>query len=191
MEQRMSDVPLFEHWLRIRDLPAGSRHRFDLVPDAAARRAIADALGIPTIRKLRLSGEMIPLGRADWQLDAKLGATVVQDCVTTLAPVTTRIDAPVVRSYLANPPDQPSAEETEMPEDDTTEPLPDRIDLGAVMIEALVLNLPEYPHAPGVAPLTASFTEPGKAPMTDEDARPFAGLASLRDKLGDSDDAKD
>ncbi|HHI70111.1 MAG TPA: DUF177 domain-containing protein, partial [Rhodobacteraceae bacterium] len=28
-----------------------------------------------------------------------------------------------------------------------------------------------------------TFSEPGTEPMKDEDLRPFAGLASLRDKL--------
>ncbi|MCX8227096.1 MAG: DUF177 domain-containing protein, partial [Sulfitobacter sp.] len=31
----------------------------------------------------------------------------------------------------------------------------------------------------------AVYAEPGVAPMTDEDARPFAGLAQLREKLED------
>ena len=183
MERRMTETTPFEHKLRIRDLAAGAAHGFDLTPDAGARAAIAAALGIPAVRKLRLSGRLEPMGRADWRLTARLGATVVQDCVVTLDPVTTRIDEDVARSYLANPPATPEADEIEMPEDDTIEPLPEILDLGAVMIEALALNLPLYPHAEGVAPLNASFTEPGKTPMSDAEARPFAGLAGLRDKL--------
>ena len=74
-----------------------------------------------------------------------------------------------------------------MPDDDTIEPLPDVIDLGAVLAEALALNLPLYPRADGAHLDQAVFTEPGKLPMTDEDARPFAGLAGLRDQLKSED----
>lgn len=159
----------------------------DLAPDAAARKAIAAELGIRAVRKLRLTGTLAPLNREDWQLDAMLGATVVQDCVVTLEPVTSRIDEPVMRTYLAAPPELPDAEEIEMPEDDTVEPLPETLDLGAVMIEALALALPAYPHVEGVSPLEASFTEPGKTAMTDEEAKPFAGLAGIRDRMGKKD----
>jgi len=56
------------------------------------------------------------------------------------------------------------------------------------MTEALVLALPAFPRAPDAAPGDASVTEPGTAPMTDDAARPFAGLEALRDKLtGDGD----
>ncbi len=42
----------------------------------------------------------------------------------------------------------PTDDEAEMPEDDTAEPLPEVIDPGAVMFEALALALPDYPRAP-------------------------------------------
>ena len=48
---------------------------------------------------------------------------------------------------------------------------------------ALVLALPEYPRSEGAELGEAIFTEAGLAPMKDEDARPFAGLAALKDQL--------
>jgi uncharacterized metal-binding protein YceD (DUF177 family) len=145
-------------------------------------------LGIRAIRKLRFDARLSPRGKRDWVLRADLGATVVQDCVATLAPVTTRIDEPVTRCYLSDY-ETPEAGEIEMPEDDTAEPLPDTLDLFEVLHEALALALPPFPRAEGVDPAQTAFTEPGKTPMTDDEARPFAGLAGLRDKLaGGSDD---
>lgn len=183
----MRQQPLADNILRIADLPPGGAVDIKLEPEASARTAIATALGIRAVRKLRLQGRLSPMGKADWRLDAVLGATVVQDCVVTLAPVTTRIDEPVERIYLANPPEAPDGDEVEMPEDDRVEALPAELDLGAVMTEALALALPAYPHAEGVAPLRQSFTEPGVAPLRDEDAKPFAGLAGLRNRLSDKD----
>lgn len=148
---------------------------FDLVPEAEGREALAASLGIVAIRKLRLQGRLTPVGRQDWRLDGVLGATVVQDCVVTLAPVTTRIDEPVARTYLAAV-EAPDAGEVEMPEDDTIEALPQSLDLGEVMAEALALALPPYPRAPGAELGSIIASEPGVAPLTDEAARPFAGL---------------
>jgi uncharacterized metal-binding protein YceD (DUF177 family) len=155
---------------------------FDLQPDPAARAALAAELGIDAVRKLRFTGALEPEGAGDWRLSARLGATVVQPCVATLAPVTTRIDTDVTRLYLADW-QEPEGEEAEMPEDDTTEALPDRVDLAAVMAEALALALPDYPRASDAEIGTTQFAAPGVTPMTDEDAKPLAGLAALRDRM--------
>jgi uncharacterized metal-binding protein YceD (DUF177 family) len=155
---------------------------FTLEPDADARRAAAARLGIDAVRKLRFEGTLAPEGTRDWRLEARLGATVVQPCVVTLAPVTTRIDTVVLRAYLADFV-EPEEDEAEMPEDETQEPLPDRLDLADVMLEALALALPDYPRAEGAELGGAAFAEPGVKPITDEDARPLAGLAALRDLL--------
>ncbi len=183
----MEDHGRFSHPLRIADLGTKSPTPFVIEPDQKTRAAIAADLGIPGLRKLRFAGHLAPLGKSDWQLTASLGATAVQDCVVTLRPVTTRIDEDVNRTYLANPPEVPEGDEIEMPQDDTVESLPDVLDLGAVMIEALALALPEYPHAEGVDPLDATYSAPGAAQLTDEDVKPFASLAALRDKLGKPD----
>lgn len=180
----MPDAPEFSQPIRIADLPADQAYAFALRPDAAGCAAIAARLGLRGLRKLRFAGTLAPLGRDDWQLRADLGATVVQDCVVTLAPVTTRIDEPVARSYLAAMPDLPEGEEIAMPADDTLEPLPAVLDLGAVMFEALALALPAYPHAEGVAPVRQSYAPPGAAPLAEEVEKPFAGLAALKGKLG-------
>ncbi|MCV6584083.1 MAG: DUF177 domain-containing protein [Marinibacterium sp.] len=168
--------------LRVADLSPHHPTPFALQPQAPALRAIADELGLLGLRKLRLEGTVEASGKRDWRLRATLGATVVQPCVITLDPVTTRIDVPVERLYLARYVD-PDGEEAEMPEDDRIEPLPETLDLDALLIEALALNLPQYPRADGASLGEAVFTEPGETPMRDEDARPFAGLSALRDQL--------
>lgn len=157
---------------------------FALTPGTEEREALADALGIRGIRKLDFRGRVAPEGSADLGLHAALGATVVQDCVVTGEPVVTRIEETVERRYLADW-DAPEGDEVEMPEDDSAEPMPREIDLAAVMAEALALALPPWPRADGVDPVEISVSEPGVTPMTDEDARPFAALKSLRDGMKD------
>lgn len=171
--------------LRLADLPARKPVRFEIVPGPDDLARLAADLDLSALRKLRFKGELRPRGKRDWDLEADLGATVVQPCVATLAPVTTRIEETVQRRYIAGM-EEPEAEEMEMPEDDREEPLPDILDPGAVMAEALALALPLYPRAEG-AEGEMLAAPPGAAPLTDAAMRPFAGLDKLLGGKGKSD----
>ncbi|CUX81753.1 MAG: putative metal-binding protein [Roseibaca calidilacus] len=154
-------------------------------PDAATCAAIAQYLGLSAVRKMRFHGQLAPLGARDWEVSGSLGATVVQPCAVTLAPVTTRIDERIQRHFIADW-SEPEGEEVEMTLDDRQEPLGGRIDLSAIVVEALALALPEFPRAEGAAlnPEGVLRTAPeGETPLDDDAVKPFAGLAALRDKL--------
>jgi uncharacterized metal-binding protein YceD (DUF177 family) len=156
---------------------------FELVPNDASRRAIALELGLSGLRKLRFAGHITPKGKKGWELTGTLGASVIQPCVVTLEPVNTRIDETIVRRYQAEEDTPESGSETEMPEDDTTEPIPEMINVNKVMTEALALALPAYPRAEKAELEQAVFAEKGIEPLTNEGSRPFAGLKSLKDAL--------
>lgn len=166
------------------DLAKRTPKSFAVETDADTREEIALSLDISAIKKLRLEGTLKPFGKKDWQLEAKLGATAVQPCVVTLDPVTTRIDETVTRLYLAEWNDPEPDSEVEIPEDDS-EPLGTEIDLVAIMTEALSLALPPYPRADGAALGEAIYSAPGVQPMTDDDAKPFAGLAELKKNMNE------
>ncbi|WP_121063642.1 YceD family protein [Chachezhania antarctica] len=168
--------------LRVADLPQRKATSFALKPDAAECAALASELGLDGLSKLRFTGQVAPNGSRDWQLDGELGATVVQPCVVTLEPVTTRIDIEVTRLYSADFV-EPDAEEVELTEDETLEPLREVIDPAVVMAEALALALPLYPRKDGASLGEAVFAAPGVDPLRDTDLKPFAGLKDLRDKL--------
>ena len=85
------------------------------------------------------------------------------------------------------PEDPQPGSETELTADETEEALGREIDIWATLREALALALPAYPRSADVAASDTVYAGPGVQPMTDEDARPFAGLADLRAKL-DKDD---
>ncbi|MEM8631779.1 MAG: DUF177 domain-containing protein [Pseudomonadota bacterium] len=173
--------------LRIAALDSRRPTVIDVSPDEAALGAVADALGITAVRKLRFEGELAPEGKSDWRLTGHLGATVVQPCVITLEPVTTRLEEPVERRYLAAFSLPEDGSETEMPEDDSAEELPETLDLGAVIAEAVALALPPYPRVDGAEGGEMVFTEPGKTAMTDDAAKPFASLGALRARMKDGD----
>ncbi|WP_207209820.1 DUF177 domain-containing protein [Tropicimonas sp. IMCC6043] len=151
-------------------------------PGSAARDALRADLELLDLRKLRLEGRLVPEGAKDWRLEATLGATAVQPCAITLAPVTTRIDVAVTRRYLDDFV-EPDEAEAEMPEDETAEPLPASLDLGEVIHESLALALPDFPRAEGAELGETVFAEPGVTPLSDESVKPFAGLAALKDSL--------
>lgn len=176
----MTDLPA--HPLRLSDLPNRKATHFDLTPTETERAAMADVLGILRIKQFRFTGTLAPLGRSDWVLRAELGASVEQSCVITLAPVATRIDEKITRQYLANWA-APDGDEVQMPDDTDSDPLPVVLDLYAVAIEALALAQPAFPRAQGAALGAVQHAAEGVRPMTDEDVKPFAGLAALKDKL--------
>jgi uncharacterized metal-binding protein YceD (DUF177 family) len=173
--------------LRVAGLSQSSDNTFALRPAPEELTALAESLGLSALRKLSFEGHVVPQGSRDWRLEGRLGATVVQPCVVTLEPVTTRIDTDVTRQYLRDF-EEPQEEEAEMPEDDTQEALGAWIDPRQVMLEALALSVPDYPRKEGAQAGEVVHTEPGQKPMTDAEAKPFAGLAALRDALDKGED---
>ncbi len=155
---------------------------FHWQPGPGERAALAAKLGLISIDALDFRGAIHPEGRADFRLEGRLLAEVVQPCVVTLTPVPASLNETVLRRYLADHA-EPGGDEVEMPEDDSIEPLPATLDLTAVAIEALVLALPPYPRAPGASlgggTGAAAFGPPDAAPLRDDEMKPFAALAAL------------
>ncbi len=180
--------PAFSHPMRVAALATRKPTRFKITPNAAERAALAQVLDLLDLPKVTFNGELRPTGSRDFILEAQLTADVVQACSITLAPVPAAIKDTVLRRYLANWV-TPEGDEVEMPEDDTSEPLPEVIDLGDVLTEALALALPLYPRAAGAELGEAIFAEPGVEPLKDEALKPFAGLAALKAKLSGPEDA--
>jgi uncharacterized metal-binding protein YceD (DUF177 family) len=169
--------------LRLDSLRQRSPHNFSVILTAAEMAEIVAGLDLKALDKARLTGTLKPVGKRDWDLVAQLGATVTQTCVVTLDPVRTRVDEQMSRRYRCTFEQASEGSEIEMPEDETLEPLPAEIDLLEVFEESLSLSIPAYPRADGAEIAEQNFAEPGITPMTDEDAKPFAGLAGLRQKL--------
>ncbi|MEM7497305.1 MAG: DUF177 domain-containing protein [Pseudomonadota bacterium] len=161
---------------------------FELAPEAGERAVIARYLGLDGLAALGFRGNLVPQG-AGWALEGRLTARLGQTCVVTLEPVETEVDVPVERSWL---PDvaPPSAAELELREDDyrAPEPLGREIDLAVPMLEALALEIDPFPRGEGAEHGAEVYAPPGEAPLTDEAARPFAGLAALKARLSGDDD---
>ncbi len=174
--------------LHLAQMAMNRPHPFRIEPDPTTMARMAEDLGILSLKKAVFEGAMHPDDGENWRLEARLGATVVQSCVVTLDPVTTRIEEPVTRKFRKDWPGvHTDQEEVEMPEDETIDPLSDHIDLLAFMQEAIALALPAYPRSTGQELGTARYAPPGVTPLTDADAKPFAALAKLKEQLKDDD----
>lgn len=183
----MSDKNSSKRIYRVADLSQNQKTSFLITADAEELRALAQDVKVTSLKKLRFEGAISGIGKRDWGLEAMLGFTVVQPCVVTLEPVTTRVDVPVTRQFVAGY-ETPDDEEFELTDDENTEALGAEINISDVMTEALALALPLYPRKEDASLQESNFTEPGKKAMSDEDARPFAGLESLRDQLAAKDE---
>ncbi|MCI4664949.1 MAG: DUF177 domain-containing protein [Neomegalonema sp.] len=183
----------------------------------AEREAIRAALDLARVTAFHFEAALTPKAGADWRLEGRIFARVAQRCVVTLEPVPEEIDAPFVRLWSNDAPEEaamlgdgasaragaaPSGElddaeddltATELDLDDlAVEQTPDPVDLGEVAIETLRLSLDPYPRVAGAAFDSLTAGPPGAEPLTDEAARPFAGLAALKARLGgESDESSD
>lgn len=179
MTQRQQSDARFTRPLGLGRLNRRESHDFDETATAGECAAVARALDLPAVSKLRISGTLTPVTGGGWRARGQVGASVEQTCVVTLEPVRTRIDTPFDRLYL--PDADPRGDEIviDAESDEDVEPLPETLDLGEIAVEETALALPPYPRAKG-ARLDAA------AAGDDEDAearKPFAALAALRDKI--------
>ncbi|MBY8977692.1 DUF177 domain-containing protein [Rhodobacteraceae bacterium NNCM2] len=159
---------------------------FEVTLTDEERAKAAEYLGIVSLNEIGFRGRITAWGENGWEAKANLNAIVVQECVVTLEPVTEYIEDTVDRRYL--PGFEPEEEDEVIIAslaEDRPDPITDQIDLAALLLESLALSIDPYPRAEGAELKTCVFAEPGIKPMTDEDARPFAKLAALREKLGD------
>jgi len=169
--------------ISLKGIPKTKHVPFDITFTENDMSQVAAILSALSVKKMRISGKISPLDKKDWLLSATVGATVTQSCVVTLDPVQTRVDAPIELKYVADYETENAESVTEMAVDEMVEPLSEEIDLVNIAIEAIALALPDYPRSENASLETAVFAEPGVKPMTDEDTKPFASLASLKDKL--------
>lgn len=177
------DNPEFPRVVDVGRLRGLSEFAFDIAPDADEAAALSRLMGARSVRKMRFHGRLAHAPDGAWRLEANLGATVIQTCVVTLGPVTTRIDTEVRRLFVPGAAATPAEIVVTDLEDDETEPLGDRIDLGLVAIEALALALPAYPRQPDAQLEVAVSAPVGAEPSLEEPPKPFAALAALRARM--------
>lgn len=146
------------------------------------RAALAARYQVPGVRALRYRAEVRPWGPGGWRVSGEVEAELTQICVVTLEPIDTKLREPFERFLAPARRLDEAAELLDAEMDEALEPLTEAIDLGEIAAEAAALAIDPYPRKPDAAFEGAVKGPPGVAPMTDEDARPFARLAALKDE---------
>ena len=169
----------------VASVSAETGQHFELTADVDTRAAIARVAGIRELPRLAATFDVTRQGEDGLHVIGRVSATVGQNCVVTLEPLSNEIDETVDLMF------SPSSPELESEPDDDDEPgkgsgrskrtfdgpeplFGDTVDLGALATEFLILGINPYPRKPD-----AKFEPPqdGKP-----DPGPFAVLAALAAK---------
>lgn len=149
------DAPVYESFRKIVDvsrLAPGAPVTADMVMSEADRSLLAKDFGVPGVRKVK--GEALAARRAGMiEVEGRIEAELTRQCVVSLENMTEDIAEDFTVTYTEQA-SQPDEDETEA-DLDAPEPIEGgRIDLGAVLLEQLVLAMAPHPRKPGAeAPL--------------------------------------
>jgi Large ribosomal RNA subunit accumulation protein YceD len=155
------------------EVPETGQH-FDLVADAGVRMAVARVAGLRDLPQLQASFDVKRHGAGGLHVTGGVSATVGQNCVVTLEPLTNEVEEAIDLVFV--PKERPAQEEAETEPRDVKwgdpEPLIGGIiDLGVLATEFLILGLDPYPRKPD------AVFEPPQSRTPEES--PFAALAKL------------
>ena len=170
--------------IKVATLSRSQAKNFDIHPDASEKAEIAKFLGIAGLSDFRFKGQILGDEDEGWLIKGRLTAKAVQKCVITLDDVPESIDEAVQRKYVPES-EEAAAGEIDLDPDTDDDPdfFTDAVDPSHLALEALSLALDPYPRAENADLDQTGFAAPGVKPLTDDDVKPFAGLAELKEKL--------
>lgn len=173
-------IPPWSVPVALTEIPDGGRH-FDLTADDSLRAALAKFAGLRALPRLEASFDVARHGARGLHVTGRVEGIVGQNCVVSLEPMENKLEEAI--DILFVPPREPSAEGEkagavgDAVDPDAPEPLiGDRIDLGKIATEFLLLGIDPYPRKPG-----AEFVP---LPTDDATEHPFAALAALKKGQG-------
>jgi uncharacterized metal-binding protein YceD (DUF177 family) len=177
-------------WLRLQDVPQDGLHR-DIVADEGVRTAVAKLADLRTLPRFEAHFDIRRQRSEGLHVTGVVEATVGQTCVVTLEPMESAIRESVDMRFDPPAPEwdegealpavrtrtQPRGNDRDDDDEEDVEPLVnDRVDLGALAVEFLMLGIDPYPRKPGVSFEALTEDEGGD--------HPFAALEALKKDKG-------
>ena len=160
----------FSRPIEISRLP-GAGTEMAITATAAECAALARRFSLLALDRLEAGLRLEWVAGRLLRLEATLSAEVVQECVVTLEPVSSRVED---RFILLYGPAAATSDGVIRADEEVLEPIIDgRIDLGEAVAQQLSLAIDPFPRAPG----SAAPAAPGEGM-----ASPFAALAEWRKK---------
>jgi hypothetical protein len=166
-------APPWQVPVAVDDVPETGQH-FDLVADAGVRAAVAQVAGLRDLPRLQARFDVKRHDAGGLHVTGSMSATVGQNCVVTLEPLTNEVEEAIDLVFVPKEPPAEEEAETEPRDVKWGDPEPligGLVDLGALATEFLILGLDPYPRKPD-----AVFEPPQS--LTAEEG-PFAALAKL------------
>jgi hypothetical protein len=163
------------HFPVVVDQIAESGQHIDLLADAAVRAEVAKVAGLRDLPRLEAHFDVERCG-AGLRVAGRVFATVGQNCVVTLEPLTNEVSETVDLIFAPQSAGKRRENEAETQPQEVKRGDPEPliggvVDLGALAIEFLILGLDPYPRKSGAVFEPVVEREP--------DAGPFAPLAKL------------
>jgi len=162
----------------------GDPVEFDIAPTPEQLKGLARRFGLRSLDSLHATGQVSELrGGAALRVDGRLQASLTQNCVVTLEPVTQTVDEPFFLEFGDNADviDAATGELVVAPDQDPPDPMPaGSLDLGEIVCEQLALAIDPYPRKEG-ADLDTVLRQHGVAADAGK-PNPFAALAALKSK---------
>ena len=169
----------------VADVPEDGAH-FELAADGEVRSAVARVAGLRDLPRFGATFDVTRQGLSGLHVTGHVSATVGQNCVVTLEPLTNDVEEDIDLLFAPPPPseleiaadadDEKSTKKSERSLDGPEPLIGGVVDLGAIATEFLILGLDPYPRKPG-----AVFEPPADG---KPEASPFAALAGLKDRDG-------
>ena len=169
--------------LIVAELSQNKPYKFSLNWESPELNAYLTPMDLRSLSKVTIIGQIKAEGGKNWYLTAKVGATAVQSCVITVEDIKTRLDVNISRRYFADFESYEATLTSEEVLDDEAEAVPEKIDILKLALETISIGLDDFPRKEGTVLEPVLSAPKGVVPLTDDAIKPFAGLASLRDKL--------
>lgn len=143
----------------------------------AERRSLAEFLEVLDVKRLRARLVLKRWRGHGVQVTGTVDAEVVQSCIVTLEPVTSRLELEIDRKFLPESMLAHDGDPHEMLIDpdgeDPPEPMPHSLDLGELAAEEVALNVDPYPRKAGAEAPEA------EAEIEIRGENPFAALKNV------------
>lgn len=174
--------------INIAVLPAKGR-RVKLEPNEAERKELADEAGIVSAEWFFAELEFRRWRRDGISVKGTVKANITQECVVTLEPIQTIVEAELDRTFLPDGskllrPRLSSEGEMIIDYEGKDEPegfIGETLDAWEIAMEHFILGIDEYARKPGMEFTSWSEDETVDTASTDEKKSPFAALKGMID----------
>ncbi|MFK7867471.1 MAG: DUF177 domain-containing protein [Alphaproteobacteria bacterium] len=135
----------FSRFIKTSELPAGSSD-FEISAKATERDLLAARMALTKLHALSATITVKPLpGGRYFDVKTQFNAAFEQECVVSALPVAGKLDVKTQDMFSKD-------QQTDDHQDDPPEPLENGgIDLGELIAQHMILNLPAFPRAPQAA----------------------------------------